>query len=94
MTNGVSFELVAGACCFVVFNSATYTNAADYASVTLNINSTGAKKFSNYQLRYNGRSYMSYEGPAVIELSRSGIISYNGSTYLGLVYAVYGDYGD
>ena len=78
----------------VVFNSATYTNAAQYASVTLNINSTGAKKFSKYEVRSNGKAYMSYDGPAVIELSRSGITTYNGNTYLGLVYAVYGDYSD
>ena len=85
---------MAGACCFVAFNNATYTKAADYTSVTLNINSTGAKKFFSYQLRKNGLAYMSYDGPAVIELSRSGIITYNGNTYSGLVYAVYGDYAD
>ena len=94
LTNGVSFSLVAGACCIVVFNNATYTNAAQYASVTLNINSTGAKKFSKYEVHSNGKSYMSYDGPAVIELSRSGIVTYNGNTYVGLVYAIYGDYSD
>ena len=93
-TNGVSFELVAGACCLIHFNSPSYSVPAQYKSVTLNIQSTGAKKFSNYELRYNGMSYMSYDGHAQIELTRSKLVAFNGNTYIGTVYAVYGDSQD
>ena len=44
LTNGVSFALVAGACCIVDFKGglSAYSNA-----YTININSTGAKTFKD-----------------------------------------------
>ena len=93
ITNGVSFELVAGACCIVKFSN-SLTSSGLNTSVTLNINSTGAKKFK----AYNKKTYSSNDSnnwrAMQVELDIIPLVMYNGSTWENTCYAYYGDYTD
>lgn len=51
LTNGVSFELVAGACCYVKFNKGITPKSSKLAW-SLNINSTGAHYFRDFSRIY------------------------------------------
>lgn len=77
-TNGVSFSLVAGACCWVVptyaYNSDGTTSTT---KLTLNINSTGAKEL-----------WDNSSAPAALQQNTSGLrgkyrllVFYTGSNY-------------
>ena len=86
LTNGVSFELVAGAICAIKF-SQTVTGSG-----TLNINSTGVKSYSHTWSKQGNpgggtsisKSYVSYM-----------IVVYDGSTYLfPTAFELSGSYGD
>ena len=87
LTNGVSFSLVAGACCVVAFsNNVGY----DPSSVTLNINSTGAKKFTGWW-RYSQDAGGQYQYLSFYGLP---IVCYNGTAYIHCGPWWYGDYQD
>lgn len=92
LTNGVSFELVVGACCVVVFSN-SLSSGSSASSCTININSTGAKKFKSYSKSSLansstlwGTSYLTYGYPP--------LFVYNGSTYMVQITMPYGDYQD
>ena len=100
LTNGVSFELVAGACCLVTFNNHIVGHIT--SSPTLNINSTGAKtlrsagthEYSSYNTTWWGfaaaAAYAHYPAMAFHVLA-----AYDGSAYrCNTAYEVYGDYSD
>ena len=91
-TNGVSFSLVAGACCIVVFSNTLWKDSSA-SSVTININSTGAKQFTSYSKKSLGSdgtqwnaSYLAYNYPP--------LFVYNGSKYMVQITMPYGDYSD
>ena len=99
MTNGVSFALVAGACCVVHINNNTYTKS--YTKITLNINSTGAK---DVQLQTEAWSsqYQTPDRGSIVSLTQYYAVSkcqlfiYDGSVYIAprSTFAAYNDYGD
>ena len=99
VTNGVSFSLVAGACCVVHINNTTYTKA--HTNITLNINSTGAKGVQ-LQTEAYGSQYQTPSGGSIITLTQYYAVSkcqlfiYNGSVYIAprSTFAAYPDYGD
>ena len=93
LTNGVSFSLVAGACCIVKF-SYSLTKESLNSSVTLNINSTGAKKFRSYTKTYVGGTDSLGWRDMQLNLDVIPIVMYNGSTWENTCYAAYGDYND
>lgn len=80
LPNGVSFELVAGACCVVDFvNGQKYTDNYLYGQkspLTLNINSTGAKYFGG---RYGGNGNMVNANTSATFRSGSGNSSLRGT---------------
>lgn len=76
-TNGVSFELVAGACCAVAFSNELehdWSSNSTKAS-TLNINSTGAKSFSRYTTSSGSSNEQLYPAKGAY------LFIYNGSKY-------------
>ena len=97
LTNGVSFELVAGACCCVRFTNDTSTKNA--MTVTLNIQSTGAYAINVVSGVY-GATYRKYSDPiSRIDWSRSilpqvCLLWYDGSVYCFSGIVPYNDYGD
>ena len=93
LTNGVSFSLVAGACCIVKFSNPLAKETLD-SSVTLNINSTGAKKFRSYNKTSAGYSDSLQWGDMYADLDIIPIVMYNGSTWENSCSAAYGDYQD
>lgn len=98
LTNGVSFSLVAGAIIFVKFtNSINSGTTNHYATVTLNINSLGAKTFGPWSGSTNWGT--ANYGPGFSTNSNQHYpIIYSGSDYRivhrGIYEVVYGDYGD
>lgn len=77
MTNGVSFSLVAGACCAVAFSNEleyNWTSNSTKAS-TLNINSTGAKSLARYYTSQGGESEQLYPAKGAY------LFVYTGSAY-------------
>ena len=88
MTNGVSFSLVAGACCYVHFSNDPY---GTLKSVSLNINSTGAKSIS-HEVTIAGDSINTNKSFTYYPLST--LFVYNGSSYLTGKSSHYGDYAD
>lgn len=96
ITNGVSFELVAGTICII-----TFTNKCNYitASATLNINSTGAKPLrpeTDIWNRYETSSYSNDKrmGGAA---TKQGLVMYSGSKYITtstFEHTTYMDYSD
>ena len=97
IANGVSFELVAGACCCIRFtNGMAQKNSL---SVTLNIQSTGARTINVVSGEYGG-VYRRYESSILeIDWSRSilpkiCLLWYDGSVYCFSGIQVYGDYSD
>lgn len=90
-TNGVSFELAAGACCMVYFN--TLHNVSSFGDTrytyTLNVNSTGAKS-----IVYGNRGLDSYDGAGNIMAIKCIIFMYNGTNYYFFPNATYYDYSD
>ena len=91
VTNGVSFSLVAGACCIVYFNNLHNVGSfSDFRyTYTLNINSTGAKSivFGNSGLK-------SYDGAGNMMAIKCSIFMYNGTKYYFFPNATYYDYSD
>lgn len=89
----MNFSLVAGACCLIKFSNAL-TSSGLNSSVTLNINSTGAKKFSSY----NTRKYINNDSQQwrsmYVAVDTIPLLMYNGSTWENSCYAYYGDYTD
>ena len=93
ITNGVSFSLVAGACCAVYFSS----GLSNRKSVTVNINSTGA-----IPLKYNNLYLMTYAltGGSNQEIyntqpnANTVLLIHTGSEYHLQMPLKYGDYSD
>ena len=76
-TNGVSFSLVAGACCLVKFTStAIGTFSSSIAGGTLNINSTGAKS-----MKAITNTYASTRNINLYPTDRCIMVAYNNSVY-------------
>lgn len=75
-TNGVSFSLVAGACCGVKFS-----NTVKGGSPTLNINSTGAKSLNS---AWTWSVVTNLGGGSMQQLTYMNhtLVVYNGSMYL------------
>ena len=97
LTNGVSFELVAGACCCVRFTNDTSTKNS--LSVTLNIQSTGARGINVVAGLYGAAYRMYPKSISVIDWSRSilpqiCLLWYDGSVYCFSGIDYYGDYND
>ena len=87
----MSFSLVAGACCIVKFSYSLAKEKVD-SSVTLNINSTGAKKFSSYnRIKTDGCTQYS---DMYASLDTIPLVVYNGTTWINSCYAYYADYQD
>lgn len=94
-TNGVSFSLVAGAICGVYFS-----NSVEQKTVTLNINSTGAKNFYGGRSTWgsnviSGNSNSNYT--TLYDTARYSIVVYTGSSYYGtssIWASYYQDYQD
>lgn len=99
MTNGVSFELVAGACCFIKMTNIVTMSGAKW---TLNISSTGAKNVVAYNLSgtYNNLNVVQASSNHVTQSPTLPLLMwvvYNGSTYAttsNMVYMTYPDYSD
>ena len=89
----MSFSLVAGACCIVKFSN-SLTSSGLNTSVTLNINSTGAKKFSAYYKNPYGGNNSQGWAAMYPKLDTIPLVMYNGSTWDNSCYAYYGDYTD
>ena len=93
ISNGVSFSLVAGACCAVYFSN----GLSNRKSVTVNINSTGA-----IPLRYNNWYLMTYAltGGSNQEIyntypnTNTVLLIHTGSEYHLQMPLKYGDYSD
>ena len=98
MSNGVSFELVAGATCFVLFNNALAETATTDRYLTLNINSTGAKKLAYDNAGNNFWTNYDHSSSAAFRLSSENytFVCYTGSfyTYNATYSFVYWDYSD
>ena len=96
MTNGVSFSLAAGVICGVYFSN----SVENKSSVTLNINSTGAKNFYGARSTWGtniiaGGKNSNYT--TLYDTARYSIVVYTGSSYYGTssVWAsFYQDYQD
>ena len=84
---------MAGACCIVKFSNALAKEQLD-SSVTLNINSTGAKKFKSYDITNAGGNDSSQWRNMYANLDVIPIVMYNGATWENSCYAAYGDYND
>ena len=102
-TNGVSFSLVAGACCIVNFSYPCATDNVGYIGKwSLNINSTGAKNVVYYFVQASTNSthhkILSYSSASAYIGFNAGcdLLIYNGSTYVstGELDRFYSDYGD
>lgn len=92
-TNGVSFELVVGACCVVKISN-SLASGSQGTNVTMNINSTGAKKFQTYGKTFNsGNSSVGY-GNAHLAHNTPPLFVYDGSVYMVASTVTYGDYQD
>ena len=69
-TNGVSFSLVAGACCFIAFTHAGGKSQYFPSNSTVNINSTGAKYISAVMYYYSeGTRQRTLNSDAVTSIS-------------------------
>ena len=93
ITNGVSFSLVAGACCAVRFSGSLVKAGADSISITLNINSTGAKSvdtvaFNKHMAETTGN--YNYNNA----IATSPVVVYTGSSYIIGGTGTYRDYAD
>lgn len=88
-TNGVSFELVAGAIVHVAFSN----NGGALTSWTLNINSTGAKTVTWYSKAMN-MTYRHNRDNQDFKFTITGLFLYNGSKYYTVPGFAYGDYSD
>ena len=92
ITNGVSFSLVAGACCLVVLSNAWNTAYSNFNSSTMNINSTGAK---NLQYVSSKSRYYTYPDNSEFVNCRNLFCIYTGSKYhvvaVGITYYDYMD---
>ena len=97
ITNGVSFSLVAGACCYVMFTNAI-AGKNSKLNWTLNINSTGAKAAAWYHGLAGVDAVMSNaHGEYTYIIVRNPLFVYNGTYYLPIGefdYAYYNDYAD
>lgn len=99
LTNGVSFSLVAGACCFVKMSNIVTKTGIQW---TLNINSTGAKNVIAYKLSgtWNNLSIIQASSASTTQSPSLPLLMwliYDGSTYLSTsntVYMTYPDYTD
>lgn len=98
-TNGVSFSLVAGACCFVKMSNIVTKTGIKW---TLNINSTGAKNVIAYWLGGSWTNITIVQASSGHD-SQSPTLSllmwvvYDGSTYVATDnngYMTYPDYSD
>lgn len=106
-TNGVSFELVTGACCFIAFTHAGGKSNQFLANSTVNINSTGAKYISAVkygysegirQYTYNSDGGTAYFDPRPYDIARC-IWVYDGTRYVPInayntMQDIYSDYSD
>ena len=97
MPNGVSFALVAGAVCVVHFSSGT--DDSKFGEVTLNINSTGAKKVNMHYVYINtsyGRcNIYTYKMEQDAFAPNKSLYIYDGLEYnITLGGHLYGDYSD
>ena len=98
MTNGVSFSLVAGACCFIKFSNKV--SSSQDATISLNINSTGAKSISLFfvTIYYNYVQTTHTYSPLTLRtaaLPQACLIMYDGSMYtMGYSCQGYEDYSD
>ena len=96
LTNGVSFSLVAGACCVVKFtNGQKYADSfySQKSPLSLNINSTGAKYFGgchgangNMTDGNTGATFRSSSGTSNLRGTLGhmyeSLCAYNGSVYI------------
>lgn len=95
-TNGVSFSLEAGACCYVKFSNVHH--ALDLYSKTLNINSTGAKTISMYYYtaKFPGEGSAGHPGSQgsndILFVYSGSNYSYSGAWYFKNTYSDYSDY--
>lgn len=100
ITNGVSFSLVAGACCIVRTSVKFFYKEGATANITLNINSTGAKGITR-----PGSMYISSRNPVRVaevaikqymEIDPIIFVTYDGSNYIVTQNATlsYNDYLD
>lgn len=80
VTNGVSFELVSGACCFINFTAAS-SRTANVS--TLNINSTGSKTLQKNMFIRSASNISSSIGYNFIPC----VVCYTGSAYIGCMLA-------
>ena len=98
ITNGVSFSLVAGACCYIKFSNKLYT--ASDTKISLNINSTGAKEISLCfaVIRYSTVLHTYKYSPLTLRtaaLPETCLIVYDGNMYtMGYPIQGYEDYSD
>ena len=99
LTNGVSFELVAGACVAVYFSNGAY--GKNVGVLTLNVNSTGAKPLMSYQSSINSTQFYSRNNQWSAQYRGNDgqppqkcLYFYDGSNYAHGSTRVYGDYGD
>ena len=91
MTNGVSFSLVAGACCIVYFSNIGSSSSGASIS-TLNINSTGAISVEAFNTGHMIAT--SSQRVTATVLHKYTLVIYSGSKYgIGRV-QYYADYND
>lgn len=83
----MSFALVAGACCVLSFSNAVWSGSTP-TSVTLNINSTGAKSFTTIR-QSSGSGNYGYRNTTFA--SEPPMVIYNGSKWIGILVYEYGD---
>ena len=89
LTNGVSFSLVEGACCFVLFTNALANTDHTDRYLTLNINSTGAKNLAYYKDGSNHWTNYDHSTSAAYRMSAE---NYSFFVYTGSFYAYTGTY--
>lgn len=104
LTNGVSFELVTGVCCFISFSNAIYAGSGKTTRITININSTGAKNLTidrgtneaSYSSNNYPKRYGIYYITQVNEITGNALYTYNGTNYITPIisYTTYVDYSD
>ena len=92
-TNGVSFSLVAGACCIVRFSGSLVKSGSDSVAISLNINSTGAKNVETVALnKHISEVTGNYRWNNALAVSP--VVAYTGSTYIIGMTGNYRDYSD
>ena len=77
MANGVSFSLVAGACCCLYFSNAFKSDS--FGTTTININSSGAKSIQHSTAAMSGNSYTA---AFPLFVTREYLAIYTGSKYM------------